>query len=57
MQSGPEPVLHGLVELHESDVGKVPEEEDEGLPPQDLLVHEEDHQHDQGQGVEEDVAD
>ena len=53
----PEPVLHGLVDLHEADVGAVPEEEDEGLVPLDEVVVEEDDEDHQGHGVEEHVAD
>ena len=56
LQATPEGVLHGLVELHEADVGPVPEEEDEGLPPQDFVVQEEDDQEDERDRVEEDVS-
>jgi len=37
----PEPVLHGFVELHEADICAIPEEEDESLPPLDVVVDEE----------------
>ncbi len=53
----PQSILYFLVELHESHVGDVPEEEDERLPPLDEVVQEDDHQHDQSQGVEEHISD
>ena len=49
--------LEGRVELHEDDVGEVPEEKDEGLPPLDDVVEEEDDEDDEGNGVEGDVSD
>ena len=57
LEATPESVLGRLVELHEADVGAVPEEEGEGLPPLDLVVQEEDDQHDERDRVEEDVPD
>ena len=53
----PERVLHRFVDLHEGDVGAVPEEEDERLPPHDEVVLEEDDEHHQRDGVEEHVTD
>ena len=53
----PEHVFDLFVELHESDVGEVPEEEDQSLIPPDLVVHEEHHQQNQGDRVEKSVAD
>ena len=57
LEATPESVLGRFVELHEADVGAVPEEEGEGLPPLDLVVQEEDDQHDERDRVEEDVPD
>ncbi len=60
LESGEEGEELGLgdhVELHEEDVGAVPEEEDERLPPVDLVVHEEKDEQEQGHRVEGRVAD
>ena len=48
--------LGGGVDLHEEDVGDVGEEEDQGLPPEDDLVEEEDDEGEEGDGVEGAVA-
>ena len=44
--------LRAGVDLHEEDVGDVGEEEDQGLPPEDDLVEEEDDEGEEGDGVE-----
>jgi hypothetical protein len=53
----PKAVLGGLVELHEADVGKIPEEEDQRLPPVNDVVIKEDNKNNQGYRVEKDVPD
>ena len=49
--------LEHHVELHEDDVAEVPEEEDQGLVPLDLVVQEEDDEDNEGDGVEGGVTD
>ena len=41
-----------LVKLHEEDIKKVDTEEEEGLPPPDVVVHKEEDEGDQGDAVE-----
>lgn len=50
-------LLEWFVELHEGDVGEVPEEEDQGLPPIDHVVQEEDDEDDESNAVECGVPD
>ena len=57
LEATPESVLGRFVELHEADVDAVPEEEDESLPPLDLVVLEEYDENDERDGVEKDVSD
>lgn len=52
----PQGILNSLIKLHESNISAIPEKQNQSLIQLDLVVQEKSDQDDQGDRVEEDVA-